>query len=188
MICYSFFRESKVLKVLQTLMVGCTYIMILSAAFRMGMYVEAYGLTRKRVLVFWALAVLAALFIGVTIAIWRCHFSLFRFGTVVVIGMYLCLSLSHMDYWIAHYNLFAHPDSVEMELERGMKTVLEYLEEDVSLDAAPVIFKYYDQEKEWKDDRQMKYEKEDYEERIKEECTDMGWRNFNFSKWMAKRE
>ena len=75
-----------------------------------------------------------------------------------------------------------------MELERGMKTVLEYLEEDVSLDAAPVIFKYYDQEKEWKDDRQMKYEKEDYEERIKEECTDMGWRNFNFSKWMAKRE
>lgn len=187
MICYSFFRESKVLKVLQTLMVGCTYIMILSAAFRMGMYVEAYGLTRKRVLVFWALAVLAALFIGVTIAIWRCHFSLFRFGTVVVIGMYLCLSLSHMDYWIAHYNLFAHPDSVEMELERGMKTVLEYLEEDVSLDAAPMIFKYYDQEKEWKDDRQMKYEKEDYEERIKEECADMGWRNFNFSKWMAER-
>ena len=179
LICYSCFKESKVLKIVQTLMIVCTYIMLLSAAFRMGMYVDAYGLTRKRVYVFWALAVLAILFVGVAMAVWKGKFSLFRFGATVVVVMYLSFSLSHIDYWIAHYNVFVRNDLVEMENDWGGSTsVLEYLQEDLSLDAAPVVFDYFEKE-----------EKKDidsfYEEEIEASHEEMGWRTFNLSKWIA---
>lgn len=108
MVCYSFFRESKILKSILALMTVCTFIMIASASFRMGMYVQAYGLTRKRVLVFWLLFVLFLLFLGVLAAIWREGFPLFQYGTATVVGMYLLLSFSHMDYWIARYDLFVN--------------------------------------------------------------------------------
>ena len=178
LICYSCFKESKALKIVQTLMIVCTYIMLLSAAFRMGMYVDAYGLTRKRVYVFWALVVLAILFIGVAMAVWKGKFSLFRFGTTVVVVMYLCFSLSHVDYWIAHYNLFVRNDLVEMEDDWGSTTVLEYLQEDLSLDAAPVVFDYYENVE--KDDIDSMYQSRI---NIAYEC--MGGRSFNLSKWIA---
>ena len=179
LICYSCFKERKVLKIVQTLMIVCTYIMLLSAAFRMGMYVDAYGLTRKRVYVFWALAVLAILFVGVAMAVWKGKFSLFRFGATVVVVMYLSFSLSHIDYWIAHYNVFVRNDLVEMENDWGGSTsVLEYLQEDLSLDAAPVVFDYFEKEEKKEIDSF-------YEEEIEASHEEMGWRTFNLSKWIA---
>jgi len=53
-----FFKESKILKVLLTLMCLCTFIMIASSAMRMILYIKTYHLTFLRILVLWGLLVL----------------------------------------------------------------------------------------------------------------------------------
>lgn len=100
----SFFRESKALKILLSVITGCTCIMTVSSALRMILYIQYQYLTFLRIFVLWALAVIALLLIGIFVAIWKREFPLFRYGMVVVAVCYLLLSFSRPDYWIAKVN------------------------------------------------------------------------------------
>lgn len=112
--CMAFFRESKVLKIILTVMSLCTFVMIASSALRMIIYIRYYYLTFLRILVLWSLAVLFLLFLGVVAQIYRASFPLFRYGVTVVSIFYLALSFSHPDYWIAKVNTANAPQSMEM--------------------------------------------------------------------------
>lgn len=103
--CMGYFRESKALKLLLTIISLCTYVMTASSAFRMILYIRAYYLTFLRILVLWALMVIAVLMTGVLVRIYKKDFELFRYSTAVVTVFYLVLSFSHPDYWAAKYNL-----------------------------------------------------------------------------------
>ena len=107
--CMSFFRESKVLKIILTVMSLCTFIMIASSFLRMIMYIRYYYLTYMRVLVLWALVLLAVLFAGVTVNIFRENFPLFRYGVTAVAVLYLALSFGHPDYIVARVNVANAP-------------------------------------------------------------------------------
>ena len=63
------------LKILLTVISVCTCIMILSAAYRMILYVNEYNLSFLRVLVLWFLAVLMIIFWGVIYSIFSRDFS-----------------------------------------------------------------------------------------------------------------
>ena len=103
--CMGFFRESKPLKAILTLMSFCAFVMIASSAMRMIIYIRYYYLTYLRILVLWGLALLALLFVGVVIQILREDFPLFRYHMAVVAVLYLALSFAHPDYIIAKVNL-----------------------------------------------------------------------------------
>lgn len=160
------FAKSNSANVILTLITACTYIMMASATFRMSMYVDAYGLTRKRVLVFWTLAILFFLFAGLEVVIWKPQFPYFLFTTGVVSIFYLGLAFSHMDYWIAYYDLFYRnpEDFVTSSSQRESDVYNQntgydrvywdqvydtvnfgYLERGLSIDAAPIIVAYYQQ-------------------------------------------
>ena len=130
--CMAFFRESKLLKAVLTVMSLCTFIMIASSAMRMILYISTYDLTFLRILVLWALMVLFLLFLGVVIQIFKKDFPLFRFGMIVVTICYIGLAFSHPDYIVAKYNL---EYSVKQPVDE------KYLSE-LSADAAPVILPY----------------------------------------------
>ena len=116
LVTLSFFRENKALKIMLAFLSACTYIMIISSACRMFLYIQAYQLTRLRVLVLFALLVLAVLFAGVIRSIYQERFSLFRYSVAVVTVLYLVLSFSHMDAWIASYNIAHDQTSYLYEL------------------------------------------------------------------------
>lgn len=198
------FAKSKLANVILTLITACTYIMIASAAFRMGMYVEAYGLTTKRVLVFWTLAILVVLFAGLEVVIWNPRFPYFLFATGVLSVFYLGLAFSHMDYWIAYYDLFyrnpedfvtssseresdAYDENADYDRiyrENTYDTVgLRYLEQKLSIDATPVIVAYYQQHPSEYSNRL-----EDYKSYIEEKGNlNIYGRGFHFSKlWALK--
>ncbi len=99
------FRQHKLLKLLLTVISVCTYIMLASSGLRMLMYIKNYNLTFQRILVLWALAILAILLIGIMIQVYREKFPLFQYCLIVVTIGYLLLSYSHPDYLIAKYNL-----------------------------------------------------------------------------------
>ena len=135
-----FFKKSRVLNILLTLMSLCTFIMIASSAVRMILYIRMYHLTFLRILVLWSLLVLTILFIGIIINLHRKQFSLFRYSVVVVTVCYLGLSFMRPDYWIAKFNV--------TQMEAEVTPDYEYLR-GLSADAAPVLVPYFGEEEEW---------------------------------------
>lgn len=158
-----FFKESKVLKLLLSLMSLCTFIMIASSAMRMVLYIKMYHLTFLRILVLWSLLVLAVLFAGVIINLYKKQFSLLKYSVVVVTVCYLGLSFLHPDYWIAKYNVAQQETVILMDES--------YLY-GLSADAAPVLVSYFDMDEA---ERQWKIEDAD------------SIRKFNVSRFIAKR-
>ncbi len=150
LVCLSYFRESKLLKAVLTIMSLCTFIMIVSSAMRMIIYIRYYYMTFLRIFVLWALALLAVLFVGVVINIVKENFPLFRYSMAVVTVLYLVLSFSHPDYIIARINVANAPrdGSITREVsEDDFFQNKEYYHDyrylsRLSADAAPVILPF----------------------------------------------
>ncbi len=158
----SFFKESKILKVILTIMSLCTFVMIASSAMRMIIYIRYYYMTFLRVFVLWALFVLFLLFIGVIISIYKEQFPLFRYSVAVITVLYLVLSFIHPDYIIAKINVdnAVSPTATEVnakemqedfaygdEFFNGPFFLGEYYDDysylsNLSADAAPVLIPY----------------------------------------------
>lgn len=160
------FKENLLLKILLTVISGCTYIMLASSALRMWMYIREYRLTFLRIFVLWFLALLAVLLVGVIILIYTERFPMFRYLLVVASIFYIGFSFAHPDYWVAKYNL-THPYSYSYETE---DKYLQYL----SADAAPAIVECKEP---WV---------YDYKERMLDNYNS-SLRKFNFSSWNAYR-
>lgn len=160
--CLSFFKDSKVLKIVLTLMSLCTFIMIASSFMRMMMYISYYYLTYLRILVLWALALLAVLFVGVVINIVKEGFPLFRYSMAAVAVLYLALSFARPDYIIAKVNVDNAPHGVGLIHEAGTDwTSEEFYQNDffsakkpyldyaylgtLSADAAPALVPYLEE-------------------------------------------
>ena len=131
-----FFRENIVLRILLTVLSGCTFIMIFSSALRMLMYINRYNLTLLRILVLWALSVIFLLMMGVTVFIYKNSFPLFPYGMAVVTVFYIVLSFSRPDYWIARYNL--NQEHMAFLNDYDIHDNQRYLS-TLSADAAPIL-------------------------------------------------
>lgn len=153
LVSMSFFRESKLLKAVLTVMSLCTFVMIVSSALRMIMYIRFYYMTFLRILVLWGLALLFTLFVGVVISIYRERFPLFRYSMVTVTLLYLVLSFSHPDYIIAAVNVANAPENMVRNtnamgeeqngffLSEGPYEDYAYLSH-LNADAAPILIPY----------------------------------------------
>ena len=131
LVCAKIFEDNRILKILLTVISGCTCIMILSAAYRMVLYVNEYNLSFLRVLVLWFLIVLMIIFFGVIYSIFRKEFRLFRYIAAVVSVCYILFSFSRPDSLIAEYNI--------RNVNETEETDLYYLMYLLSEDAAPQI-------------------------------------------------
>ena len=103
LLCMYLFRENVILKVILTIVSGCTFVMIISSAYRMMMYVGEYYLTFLRILVLWFLVVLALIMAGVVVSIYKGRFPLFHYIVAVVSVMYILFSFSRPDVIAAKY-------------------------------------------------------------------------------------
>ena len=136
LVCLYLFRENAALKVILTVISGCTFIMILSSALRMLMYISRYNLTFLRIFVLWSLTVIFLLMAGVTIFIYMNRFPLFTYSMFIVTVFYIGLSFAHPDYWIARYNL--NPAHLDYLNEYDLHDSKDYLS-ILSADAAPIL-------------------------------------------------
>ncbi|MCM1038572.1 MAG: DUF4173 domain-containing protein [Ruminococcus sp.] len=184
--CLSFFKDSKVLKIILTIISGCTFIMILSSVLRMLTYIARYNLTFLRIFVLWSLAVIFLLMCGVTVTIYCRHFPLFFYSVAVTTVFYIGLSFSHPDYIVASYNL--DPAHLEYLDDYDIHDSKRYLSQ-LSADAAPILL----------DESRNLYlsgnpnEQEIYDpfyryyENIMRKADSMSLRSFNFSLYQAKK-
>lgn len=142
LLCMYLFRENIILKVILSIICGCTFVMILSSGYRMMMYVREYYLTFLRILVLWFLIVLALILSGMVVSLYKKRFPLFHYIVVVVGVMYIGFSFSRPDVIVAKYDI-AHWENMSGNdlyyLMYGMS----------SIDAAPEIAKIDLDDDEW---------------------------------------
>ena len=164
----------------------CTYCMMASSAWRMLLYIDAYRLTFLRILVLWALAVIAVVFVGIMCSIFRSDFPLFRYITAVVTVFYIVLAFAKPDYWIARYNM------EYVNRESGMELTAEQREEfygdflylsELSADAVPVLASEENYEFLCGQTDSM----ERYFDRMEARAEKDGIRTFNLSRYLAGR-
>ena len=211
-LCY--FKPSKVLKVVLTIMSFCTFIMIASSAMRMVIYIQYYYLTFLRIFVLWSLAVLTLIFAGVIAYIIKKSFPLFRYSLVVFTCCYIAFSFSHPDYWIAKVNL-AGAEATRNEFFKGEAYDDYYFLSELNADAAPVLVKWITKEGYTMDPyftadlslekymmdngcivnavgkHEINHKLESvywYLEELRECCKDMSLREFNVSRFLADFE
>lgn len=142
LLCMYLFRENVVLKIILTVICGCTFVMILSSGYRMMMYVGEYYLTFLRVLVLWFLVVLALIMAGMVVSIYKKRFPLFHYIMAVVGVMYIGLSFSRPDLIVAKYDIARWEDTGDEDFYYLMYEVS-------SIDAAPEIAKIDLDDKKW---------------------------------------
>lgn len=197
LICIEFFRDSKMLKAILSVVSVCTFIMIASSAYRMGMYISEYGLTFLRVFVLWALVVIALIMSGLLITLYVSKFKLFRYGLTVITVCTLALTYSHMDYFIAKYDLSRHQSFTELQDDNSVSTSVEFYRNidcrylmGLSADAAPAmmqhsdrVFAYMKENEVDLGDAKWAYQEHKEDGEVKNKMT---LRNFNISRYMAR--
>ncbi|PKM77179.1 MAG: hypothetical protein CVU90_08485 [Firmicutes bacterium HGW-Firmicutes-15] len=96
-------RDSKIMKILNSLLVILTLVLIATAMSKMAMYIGAYGLSMRRLLPCFFMIFMAVVFVGV-IALQKWHFSIARLAAGVGVVMLCTLCLLDPDSLVARYN------------------------------------------------------------------------------------
>lgn len=188
LVCMACFEDNTVLKWIMAVISACTYVMLVSAAYRMLLYISVYHLTFLRVFVLWAIAVMAITMLGITVFIFKKEFPIFKYILVSITVLYIGFTAAHPDFWIAKYNI------AQADTKEGID---EYqLLFELSLDAAVPVLDYYGESienpKGYYNEELEKYcltdstvRNRNYCLRIEEAQEEMNIRTFNFSKAVA---
>lgn len=97
-------REDGRLRFLATVLVALTGVLLVSAAWRMTLYVSAYGLSFKRLLTYWGMVMLGVLLALTVRKVWRRGFAFFRAAAPIALAGWLLLSCCNVDGIVASYN------------------------------------------------------------------------------------
>ncbi|MDE7244447.1 MAG: DUF4173 domain-containing protein [Oscillospiraceae bacterium] len=97
-------REDRYLRLAASILVGLTAVLLVSAAWRMTLYVSVYGLSFKRLLTYWGMGLMAVLLVLTVRKIWRRDFQFFRTAAPVVLAWWLLLNYCNIDAVTAKYN------------------------------------------------------------------------------------
>lgn len=198
LVCVGFAKSNKVLKGILTVMTLCTFVMIASSAARMLTYMQYYYLTFLRIFVLWSLLVLTFVFVGVLIYIYKDKFPIFKYVVMIVTYLYMAFAFSHPDYIVAKVNLGAtEGKESQFFLGEGFDDYdfLAYLSADGATAVAQWIDEQgyaYDIGKPYINHKYLFfYTPQEYGENymcmISEKTKDMGIKDFNFSRYTAKK-
>jgi len=159
-------------RILHSLLVLCTMVILSSAFLRMSLYEAAYGYTYLRVLTHSFMIFLFILFVIALYKIWNEHVSLLKPYIVITLMAYLILNFANIDVLIAKNN-------IERYIETG-KLDTHYLR-NLSYDSIPVLVKLLDEENTPSDLKQYLLEQQS------ELAKDQEWQSFNLSQHKAKK-
>ncbi|SEB40209.1 DUF4153 domain-containing protein [Paenibacillus sp. GP183] len=98
-------------KLLMSILVGCTVIMLVSAYSRLSLYESAYGYTLTRLLVHGFMLFLGVLLIITLLRIWWEHFSLLKAYLLSAVVAYVLMNYANLDDRIASNNIARYEQS-----------------------------------------------------------------------------
>jgi len=121
-------REWTLLRGLCALLAGESLLLLASAAWRMTLYVSAYGLSFKRCMTYWGMAMMALFFLTGLRKVWRPDFRFCKWAFPLALAGWLVINCVPVDYLVAK-------DQVDRYLSGESPTVsVQYLLYDLSYD------------------------------------------------------
>lgn len=165
-----YFRENIVLKVVLTVITGCTYLMVVSSAYRMYMYISVYQMSVLRIWVLWTLVWLTFILTGALISVYNNKFSLFVYSMIVTSALYLVFAYAKPAHLVANYNLSDHYDESDIDF---------YYLRHMNPDACSAIMNYYEEADRESQSELVKYFPT-FDDREENKTT---IRNFNISRY-----
>jgi hypothetical protein len=97
--------RSAFLTTLELILVVLTVMLLASAAWRMGLYVQKYGLTRLRLLTCWGMVAIAFLLLATVVKLLRPRIRIFRVSLIGMMLLSLAFGLMQSDAIIARVNV-----------------------------------------------------------------------------------
>ena len=109
-------------KVLLSLLVGLTFILLISAFYRMLIYEQAYGFTYLRIFVQALMVLLFFLFIINIIYIWYMKMPIIKSYFIMTLMVYIILNFTNVDLIIARNNIdrYVETGQIDMEYLKGL--------------------------------------------------------------------
>ena len=167
----------RAVQLLCSLMIAMSAVILLSAAYRMTLYVQVYGLSFKRFLTYWGMVMLVIFLLAAAMKVWKKEFGFFKVLLTVSIVGWLALNACNVDRVVAEYNvaLYQHQETALLDMD--------YMVYELSYDALDalegVTFKRPVQ-----NDR-MKYAILDRRARAGEEASH--WQTWSLSAYLASK-
>ncbi|HRX58695.1 MAG TPA: DUF4173 domain-containing protein [Eubacteriales bacterium] len=104
-VCFVKSEPSRGIRLLETLLIAASLAVLTSAAWRMLLYVGAYGLTIRRVLTLWFMVYLAYLAVAGIVRVYRERTPLMRISSYVLVYWYLAFVCVDWSALMQAYNL-----------------------------------------------------------------------------------
>jgi len=164
-----------ILKILNSLLIFCTMIMLLSAHFRMSLYEQEYGYTYLRVFTHAFMIFIFFILIATLIKVWKEKFSLIKSYIILGLIAYISINYFNADAYIAKNN-------IERYETDGGKTIDIYYLGTLSDDAVPYMVKLLDNPNE----EVAKGIKNNLGLRKARLSSGNDWQSFNLSRYRAK--
>ena len=171
----------RAVRLLSALLTGESLLLLLSAAWRMTLYVSAYGLSFKRCMTYWGMVMMAAFLVAAAWKVWRPDFRFCRIVFPLALAGWLAINCVPVDYLVAK-------DQVDRYLSGESTTLdVEYLLCDLSYDTLSQlgrldrdeIFRY------GSGSFSLGYLLDQRLSAARTECAD--WRTWSLSAWLAIR-
>jgi hypothetical protein len=166
-------RVNSLVRVLNSLLVICTMVMLFSAHVRMSLYEEMYGYTYLRMLTHAFMAFLLVLFLIALYKIWNERISLLKPYIVVALTAYVLINYINVDVIIARNN---------MERYEKTKVIDVRYMSSLSYDAVQETVKLLNS----KDKNYAVLAENRLYEKKKRLAGDTKWQSFNLSMYRAK--
>lgn len=116
------------MRLLGAVLTAESFLLLASAAWRMTLYVEAYGLSFKRCMTYWGMGMMALFFLAAAWKLVRPDFGFFRAAAPVALAGWLVINCVPVDYLVAK-------DQVDRCLSGESQTIdVEYLLYSLSYD------------------------------------------------------
>ncbi|MCL5071126.1 MAG: DUF4173 domain-containing protein [Actinobacteria bacterium] len=169
------------LRAFLTLLVVFTFILLISAFYRMLVYEQAYGFTYLRIFVQAFMVMLFFLFIINIIYIWYQKLPIVKSYFIISLAIYIIINFANVDIIIAKNNInrYFETGQIDMVYLKGL-----------SYDAVPEIQKLFMAVK-GSPDLKEKQMSEEISEYFKESKSDLknqkSWQSYNISKYKAEK-
>lgn len=122
-------REGKswqAVRLLGTALAALSGVILVSAGWRMTLYVMAYGLSFKRVLTYWGMGMMALFLAAACVKVWKESFGFFKFAAVAALTGWLALNYANVDRITAEYNVNRYRNGTLEQLDLYYLATLSY--------------------------------------------------------------
>lgn len=173
-------EKSNYINIMCIIMIICTSIILISSAYRMNLYENAYGYTTLRLLVYVTLFTEAVLLVPTVFYVIDKPIDIFKVYFVIILIAYLSVNLVNINNIIAEKNVSRYFETNKIDTL--------YLKNDIGIDAIPALSHILETEPDITEvDLHLEIEEYIKNSIEKLENEDMDFRNFNISKLLIKR-